>query len=139
MTAEAFLNRIKYFDEQINTKLEQVEDLRALSTKITTTFSDMPHSPNSGNQTMAHAIDKIIDLEKEIDAEIDKLVDAKREVREVIDQIADPTIRLVLEQRYLCYNHFETIADRLGLSDRWIQTLNARGIKEVERILAQIK
>ena len=50
---------------------------------------------------MANTVDRIIDLQNEINRDIDELVDLKAEIREVIDTVPDTDLRLILEERYL--------------------------------------
>ena len=77
MNAKDYLNKAYRLDQRINSKLEQVESLNALATKATSTLSDMPRSPNRATSKMADAIDKIIDLQAEINKDIDMLIDLK--------------------------------------------------------------
>ena len=44
MTAKEYLTQAYRIDQRINSKLEQVSSLRDLSTKATSTFSDVPPS-----------------------------------------------------------------------------------------------
>ena len=90
-------------DQRINSKLEQVSSLRDLSTKATSTFSDVPPSGTRNVHRMEDVICKIVMLENEINAEIDHLVDLKREIREVISAVKNLECQTLLELRYLCF------------------------------------
>lgn len=80
MTIKEYLSQAYRIDQRINSKLEQVRNLRELAEKATSTLSDIPCSGNGNKQKMESVIVKIIDLENEIDEEIDKLVDLKHEI-----------------------------------------------------------
>ena len=62
MTAKEYLGQAYRIDQRINLKMEQVASLRALATKATATYSDMPKG--YGNvHSGENVIVKIIDLE----------------------------------------------------------------------------
>ena len=101
MTAKEYMEQARYLDMQINSKIEQVRSLNELATRVTTVYSDMPHSPNRNTSRMEETIAKIIDLESEIDRDIDALVDLKREIMRVVNSIESAEYRTILEMRYL--------------------------------------
>jgi len=78
LDAKAYLSQAFRIDQRINSKLEQIMSLRELATKATTTLIDVPSSSTRNEHPMESIIVKIVDLEKEINADIDKLVDLKR-------------------------------------------------------------
>ena len=63
MTAKEFLNQAFRIDQRINSKLEQIESLRALLTKTSSTLSDMPKNPNKGQSRTEDLIIKIMMIE----------------------------------------------------------------------------
>lgn len=110
MTAKEYLNQAYRLDQRIDSKIEQVASLNDLATKCTTTISGMPHNPSRSTSPMADTIDKIIDLQVEINRDIDALVDLKREIVTVIKAVDNPEYQTLLEKRYLCFLHWEQIA-----------------------------
>ncbi|MDE7139082.1 MAG: hypothetical protein K2O29_11655, partial [Ruminococcus sp.] len=66
MTTKEYLNQAYQIDQRINSKLMQVESLRSLATRVTSVFSDMPHSSTPDNRRLEKTMDKIIDLKNEI-------------------------------------------------------------------------
>lgn len=110
MTAKEYLNQAYRLDQRIDSKIEQVASLNDLTTKCTATISGMPHKPSSSTSTMADTINKIIDLQAEINRDIDALVDLKREIVRVIKAVENPEYQTLLEKRYLCFRHWEQIA-----------------------------
>ena len=124
MTAQEYFNQAYRLDQRINSKIEQLRTLNELALKATATYTGMPHSPNKGSQTMANTVDRIIDLQNEINHDIDELVDLKAEIREVIDAVPDTDLRLILEERYLNWKSWEQIAVSLGYNLRYVHKLH---------------
>ena len=78
---------------------------------------------------MEETICKIVDLEREINADIDRLVDLKAEARKAINAVSDPVQQLILELRYLCYKPWLEIMEELGLSETSIYRIHGEALK----------
>lgn len=128
MTAQEYFNQAYRLDQRINSKIEQLRTLNELALKATATYTGMPHSPNKGSQTMANTVDRIIDLQNEINRDIDELVDLKAEIRTVIDAVSETDLRLILEERYLNWKPWEQIAVSLGYNLRYLHRLHRQAL-----------
>lgn len=131
MTAKEYLQQALRLDERINSKISQIESLRELATKCTSTITGMPHNPSPSQSPMADAVCKIIDLQDEINRDIDHLVDLKRELVGVIRNVEDVECRLLLELRYLCFMSWEDIAVQMGYTTRNIHYLHKQALRLV--------
>ena len=131
MNAKEYLSQVMYIDQRINSKLEQVTRLRENVTNCTATLSDMPRPDSPNKQRMEETICKIVDLEREINADIDRLVDLKAEARRVINAVSDPDQQLILELRYLCYKPWNEIMTELGYSEPTIYRLHGEALKKI--------
>ena len=131
MNAKEYLSQVMHIDQRINSKLEQVVKLRESATKATATLSDMLRPDSHSMQTMENTICKIVDLEREINADIDALVDLKAQARRVISQLKNPDQQLVLELRYLCYRPWTDIMDELGISETSVYRIHGEALKNI--------
>ena len=131
MTAKEYMEQARYLDMQINSKIEQVKTLNELATKVTTVYSDMPHSPNRNTGRMEETVAKIIDLESEIDRDIDALVDLKQEVKTAISKVEDEKYRVLLELRYINQKSWEEIANQLGYDLRYTHKIHGRALQKI--------
>ena len=88
-------------------------------------FSSMP------SKKVEDCVCNIIELQEEIQEEIDGLVQVEREIgRAITKAVEDPTLRALLEMRYLNYLKWEEIAVRLDVTFRWTMTLHRRALEE---------
>ena len=131
MNAKEYLSQAMHIDQRINSKLEQVTRLRENVTNCTATLSDMPRPDSPNKQRMEETICKIVDLEREINADIDRLVDLKAEARKAINAVTDPDQQLILELRYLCYKPWNEIMTELGYSEPTIYRLHGEALKKI--------
>ena len=132
MTAKEYLSQALHLDMRIDSKREQVASLNALATKCTATLSGMPHSPNHGQSTMADAVCKIVDLQREISDDILMLLDLKEEIIGVIKAIPNYEYQTLLEKRYLCFLTWEQIAVDMGYDLRYLHKVHKRALESVK-------
>ena len=132
MTAKEYLSQARYLDARINTKIKQLEALNTLATSATSVLTGMPHSPNKARSKMADIVDKIVDLQAEINRDIDALVDLKGEMRSKLEMVPAEDYKAILEMRYLCFMSWEQIASNLGLSVPYTYKLHDRALKGFE-------
>lgn len=131
MTAKEYLSQAYRLDQRINSKLEQIESLSDLATKVTNTISDVPKSPNHSTSHMADSIVKIVDLQTEINRDIDNLVDLKRDIVKVIKAVDNIEYQTLLELRYLCFKTWEQIAVDMNYTIQHIYRLRNKALAKV--------
>ena len=133
--AKAYLQQVKLLDEHINNKIEELDMLKAMTTKITSTLKqDMVFG--GGNQDkLGDAVAKIIDLEKEINESVDRFVDAKRDVGSVVEKVTNPDQFAVLYKRYFLYERWEQIACELHCTFRHATRIHGEALKTVAELL----
>ena len=135
LSAKDYLSQAYRIDQRINSKIEQVQSLRALSTKATATLSDIPPSKGTRNiHRMEDIIVKMMDMEAEINADLNRLIDLKREIITIVKCVEDPELQTLLELRYLCFKTWEQIAVALHFDLRWVHRLHNRALNEIELI-----
>ena len=124
--AKSFLQQVELCDKHINSKLEQVAQLRELATKITATWKQDVVSGGGDQDKIGNAVAKIIDLEEEINTAVDEFVDKKRKVSCVIEQIGNADYIAVLYKRYFEYKTWERIACEMNFTYQWVCKLQDR-------------
>ena len=128
-----YLKRYKWLDRRINSKFNELEIWRSRLGKLTPTFSNMPGGGGSVYKSKdLDLIDKIVDIEAEIDREIDELVDLKEEIEAAISSLKDEKEKTLMEYRYLSGMTFEWIASEMHYSWRWIHKLHKQALANME-------
>lgn len=134
-----YLQQIRLFDSHINAKLEELNHLKEMVTKITPTLKDDVVSGGGSQDKLADAVAKIVDLEAEIDREVDRYVDARNAVTSTIDKVTDERQHKILSQRYVQGKTFEKIASDMNYTYRWVCIMHGRALQTVEKILKSEK
>ena len=127
MNAKEYLSQAYHIDQRIDCKMEQLESLRALATKVNSIMSDMPKG-NQNCRIMEKNIAAIIDLENEINTDVNKLLNLKKEIVYAIRSIDNPECQTLLELRYLNFISWEKIASKMGYSLPHIFRIHVRAL-----------
>ena len=137
MTAKEYLKRAWNVDQRINSKLHQLDSLKDMATKATSTLGTETVSGTRNVQRMADTIDNIVALENEINDDIDRLVDLKRDVIKTISKVQDTNCLTLLELRYLSFKSWDDIAAEMNYTSRWVHIMHSKALAAVEKILAE--
>ena len=137
MNAKEYLSRAWHVEQQVQSKLEQIEALRSLASRMTAGFGNEPVSHTRNVTAMQDTIVRILEAEEELNKRIDELVSMKTEVMQVIDQVQDVILRLILEKRYLSFLSWEQIAVDMGYTVRWTLLRHAEGLQAVQEVLGE--
>ena len=135
MNAKEYLSQAIWLDRMIDSKLEQLEMLKSLAMKVTSSFTKEKISGgNIEKSKMESTIVKVIDLEHEINADIDRLVDLKKDIQDTINKMNDINQQLLLELRYLSGKGWDEIAASMGYDPRTVYRIHGKALKEFERL-----
>lgn len=136
MGAKQYLTQIKWLEDTLDARLDQIEKLRSIATKITTEYggNDRVKSSHS-NDKLAVTIAKIADFENELKNDIDKLVVLQIDARRSIEQMDNEEYKLLLTLRYLNYMTWEQIAEQMHYTFQWIHVLHKRALNEFEKTI----
>ena len=161
MRAKDFLNQARMLDKIVENKITEKEQWLAIATSTTAAAGQTVKIKNkkgemeehalervqsSGNQQkMSAAVDRCIDLDKEIDDCVDRLANAKKEINAVIETL-DVIGYDVLHKMYIGvvskdnderikYYSLRDVADHYDHSYNWAKDKRSKALKAVQRIL----
>lgn len=128
MTAKEYLNQARVLDMLINTKQSELYSLKLMATSISSPVISEKVQSGGENNTM-RIIDKIVDLQNEINLEIDKLVTLKSEIREKIGNVYNQKFITLLTDKYINGFTLEQIAERMDISYTTICKLHGEALE----------
>ena len=114
---KTYLRKARELDTLVHTKLNEIDRLRELAECLSSPKLGERVTSSNGNTSM-QTVDKIVDLQAEVDKEIAVLVDLIAEIHTKIEQLENPTERAVLTERYINVKSWEEIAEIIEYSDR---------------------
>ena len=137
MTAKEYLSQAYRIDQRINAKLMRISELRALAQKCTVAYGGERVSHTRNVASLEDSVMKIMEAEKELDAQIDLLVDTKKEIEGVIERVPDADCRLLLEMRYLAMESWTEIARQMNTYRMRVYRLHDKSLELVAEVLQQ--
>ena len=115
MTAKEYLKSIKYLDNAINAKQAELDRLKRDMCSIKGITYDGDKVQGGITDSMK-IVDKIIELNNVINAEIDRLVDLKADAHNKIEKVCNEKFISLLTDIYINGYTLEQVAERMDSS-----------------------
>lgn len=146
MKAKEFLLKVRKLNNIIENKLMEKAQWKSIAIGITPQYGGERVQTSGGQQRMADAVGRYLDMERNIDAYVDQLVDAKNEVISVIEQLKNAIEYDLLHKVYIGvvdhengkpikYMTLDEVADLYDKSHSWATTVHGRALQHVQEIL----
>jgi len=134
MRAKEYLQQLQRLDTVINQKIEELDELRAmsLSTGCIDYSKERVQTSLSLDAPFVRTIHRIIDLEEEINAEINKFIGKKHLIINQIQSLQNADYISLLYKRYVEYKRFEQIAVEMNFTYQYVRELHGRSLREFE-------
>lgn len=124
---KVYLNQIRYIDNDIKSRQEEISRLRAsIDIKASTIKQDIVQESHTGRYDDRYML--LVDKVTEMDEKVKSLVDMKIRVSNQIDLIDERLSRIILREKYLNLKTFEQIADGLEYDLRHIYKLHGQAL-----------
>lgn len=150
MRAKEFLNQVKKLDRVIENKRNEKE--RYLELALNTAAGAAPDTgvkvQSSGSQSrMADAVDRSIDIGREIDAALQRLFAARQQIVSVIEQLDTASYDLLYKvyfgeaitdkqgRKRFVYMSLQDVADMYDKSYSWATSLHGNALSRVQKII----
>ena len=128
--AKAFLRRARGADRRIDEATERVERIRARLEAGR--MSSVTGMPRGGAQDWTATADRLIELERDVNARIREMCRLKRLAQEAIDRVEKARLREVLELYYIDGYSWTQVAQRMDMDKRWVFRLHDRALLRVK-------
>lgn len=125
---KAYFRKARELDTLVHTKLNEIDRLRELAECLSSPKLGERVTSSKDNTSM-QTVDKIVDLQAEVDKEMAVLVDLIAEMHTKIEQLENPTERAVLTERYINVKSWEEIAEIINYSERNTKYIHGRALK----------
>lgn len=130
MTAKEYLSQAKQLDDAVNKLLKDRDYWRDLSKKVSgSNFEEHFNSNRSAEAPFVRCLEKIAEIECDINSRIDVLVDLRTKINKAIDALEGLEEQIVLRCRYLDSYSWEKTARSMGVSIRTAHRIHGRALK----------
>ena len=132
MTSKEFLRQAYRLDQRIQSDIEELARLRAMSVGISAPVSgEKVQASLPSDAPFARCVEKILLLEEKINAEIDVLVGLKEQIREVIAAVSNTDEQMVLRCRYVHNMTWEEIGSEMKANARTVRRWHGAALLHV--------
>ena len=126
MIAKEFLRRAREVDRWVDEAQERVERIRARLEAGR--MSSQTGMPRGGGADWTETADRLIELERVVNARTRELVRWKLAAIDAIRAVEEPRLAEVLELYYIDGLTWGDVAKRMGLDQRWVYRLHGRAL-----------
>lgn len=137
--AKEYLERIKWYDVMINSKLEELATLDSMVKRITPVMNTTGGGVSGNQDKLGDTIAKIVDLQAEINRDVDMFVDMKTEATALLKKITKAEHFQVLHKRYVQYESFEQIAMEMKYTYRGVCYIHGRALQAFGKVLEECR
>ena len=120
-----------------NTKMEQIENLRALSEKVTASYGGEQVSHSRNVTSLEDTIVRIVAAQGDLNRQLNEIVRLQVEISSLIDKVQNVNYSEILTKRYLRFMPWNRIASEMGYSRRWVLQKHGQALEVVERLLKE--
>lgn len=130
MTAKEFLRQARDADRRIDEAMERLERMRA---KLEAgRMSNLTGMPRGGAVDWTETADRVIELEKRVNARIREMVRHKQAAMDAIDAVEESRLREVLELYYIDGLTWDKVAETMQLDRRWVTRLHGKALLKIK-------
>lgn len=135
MKAKEYLKQIQKCDAIINQRIQEKADLREMLMSVGSFDYSKERVQTSPSSSAQHEdlVNKIVDLEDEIDRLIDSYVDLKHKIISQIHGLHDVNHIEILNKRYVENKRLEVIAVEMNFTYQYTRELHGHALQEFER------
>jgi len=126
-----WLLRYTMLDKEINRQLEELERLKAMCQKMTSTLSEVPISAKGKASSREELYTCLADLMDEINGKVDQYAAMRGEIETAINTVDKPTLRFLLKRKYIDGKTWEEIAVELNKSWRHTVRLHGEALEKI--------
>lgn len=137
--AKEYLERIKWLDVLIDSKLEELARMNSIVKRITPVMNTTGGGANGNQDKLGDTVARIVDLQSEFNRDVDRFVNMKREATELLGKIKEAEYYQVLHKRYVLYKSFEQIATEMKYSYRGVCYVHGRALQAFGKVLEERK
>lgn len=137
--AKEYLEKIKWYDVLIDSKLEELANLNSIVRRITPVMNTTGGGGTGNQDKLGDTIAKIVDLQEEINRDVDMFVDMKREASTLLKKVTQAEYFQVLHKRYVLYESFEQMATEMKYTYRGVCYVHGRALQEFGKVLEESK
>ena len=125
---QRYLNQISYIDQNINSRRQELDNLR----KNIPSASDWQQDIVTSSRENRSFVDQLVKIDEDIIKKIEQLIHLKDKISSELDELEVPEHTIILRDRYMNKKTFERISLEMYISERHTKRIHGNALKEFE-------
>ena len=134
------MQQLQRLDAVIHQKTKELEDLRLMLSRAGSIdyAKDRVRASPSTDAPFVRALERITDLEAEINREVGSFVDKKHEIISEIQGLSNAVHVQILFKRYVEFKRLEVISAEMNYAYTYTRALHRRALQDFERTYTKL-
>lgn len=112
--------------DQITKELQRWQDL---ATRISPSYSDMPHG--GGSDKVQTAAVEVAELTDKLNQKLHQAIMVQENIKKLLESLDDIKLRQLMSYRYINGMRWEEIAVRMDFNYRWVLRLHRKALNQI--------
>lgn len=136
MTVKEYLQQVRYYEAIKEATAQEIERLNDMLLKLNSPMDGDRVQSSSNPHRMDDIYASLEDMKAKLCEDIQNANNVRNEVLINVLNIPDGRMVQVLYKRYFSYMTWESIAEDLHVSRRWVTTIHDRALKKLSKFIS---
>lgn len=124
-----YLNQYRIMHIEIDQITKELQRWQDLATRISPSYSDMPHG--GGSDKVQTAAVEVAELTDKLNQKLHQAIMVQENIKKLLESLDDIKLRHLMSYRYINGMRWEEIAVRMDFNYRWVLRLHRKALNQI--------
>ena len=124
-----YLNQYRIMHIEIDQITKELQRWQDLATRISPSYSDMPHG--GGSDKVQTAAVEVAELTDKLNQKLHQAKMVQENIKKLLESLDDIKLRQLMSYRYINGMRWEEIAVRMDFNYRWVLRLHRKALNQI--------
>lgn len=124
-----YLNQYRIMHIEIDQITKELQRWQDLATRISPSYSDMPHG--GGSDRVQTAAVEVAELTDKLNQKLHQAIMVQENIKKLLESLDDIKLRQLMSYRYINGMRWEEIAVRMDFNYRWVLRLHRKALNQI--------
>lgn len=124
-----YLNQYRIMHIEIDQITKELQRWQDLATRISPSYSDMPHG--GGSDKVQTAAVEVAELTDKLNQKLHQAIMVQENIKKLLESLDDIKLRQLMSYRYINGIRWEEIAVRMDFNYRWVLRLHRKALNQI--------
>ncbi len=131
-----YLNQYRIMHIEIDQITKELQRWQDLATRISPSYSDMPHG--GGSDKVQTAAVEVAELTDKLNRKLHQAIMVQENIKKLLESLDDIKLRQLMSYRYINGMRWEEIAVRMDFNYRWVLRLHRKALNQISEQAIEI-